>query len=103
MYNGVLDNSSPDKRTTKDVFHIVDGGPTVSSDRKEIPRITFAKMLQGAFSPDDKMLVVPFTADRSSPVKLFGSNDMKPVICPKMEGIQGEKNRGTLFCPREPG
>ncbi|MDR1173562.1 MAG: hypothetical protein LBK24_02085, partial [Puniceicoccales bacterium] len=90
-YNGILHNPSTDKRTTKDVFHIVEGGPIVPSDKKEIPKITFAKMLQVAFNPDDKMLIVPFTADSSSPAKLFVSNYMKPMICPKMEGIQEEK------------
>jgi hypothetical protein len=96
-YNGILHNPSTDKRTTKDVFHIVEGGPTVPSDKKEIPKITFAKMLQVAFNPDDKMLIVPFTAAGSSPSKLFVSNYMKPMICPKMEGIQEEKKMEVRF------
>ncbi|MDR2778823.1 MAG: hypothetical protein LBB16_00860 [Puniceicoccales bacterium] len=96
-YNGVLHNPSTDKRTTKDVFHIVEGGPSVPSDKKEVPKVTFAKMLQIAFNPNGKMLIVPLTVDHGNPVKLFVSNYMKPIICPKMEGIQEEKKMEIRF------
>ncbi|MDR1595445.1 MAG: hypothetical protein LBR91_00780 [Puniceicoccales bacterium] len=96
-YNGVLHNPSTDKRTTKDVFHIVEGGLPVPSDKKEVPKIAFARMLWLAFHPNGEILTLPFTSEQSEPVKTFVSNYIKPVICPKMEGIQPEKRMEIRF------
>ncbi|MDR1401811.1 MAG: hypothetical protein LBI81_02540 [Puniceicoccales bacterium] len=96
-YNGILHNPSTDKRTTQDVFHIVEGGLPVPSDKKEVPKVAFAKMLEVAFNPSDEILTLPFTAGQQRPVKTFVSNYIKPVICPKIDGIQAEKRMEIRF------
>jgi hypothetical protein len=90
-YNGILHSPSKDKRTRKEVFHIVKSGSIVPSDKKEVSKVAFAKILQIAFKPNDKMLVAPFAANGSSPAKPFGFNHMTPVSCPRIEDIQEEK------------
>ncbi|MDR1413866.1 MAG: hypothetical protein LBI56_02940 [Puniceicoccales bacterium] len=96
-YNGILNNPSTDKRTTKDVFHVVEGGLPVPLDKNEVPKITFAKMLQIAFHPSDEMQILPFAAEQQRPVKTFVSNYVRPVICPKITGIQEEKRMEIRF------
>ncbi|MDR2737580.1 MAG: hypothetical protein LBB18_01400 [Puniceicoccales bacterium] len=97
IYNGILHNPSTDKRTTKDSFHIAEGGLPVPSDKLEVPKIAFARMLQIAFHPNDEMLVLPFTSEQREPAKLFVSNYMKPVVCPKMGEIQRERRMEIRF------
>jgi hypothetical protein len=89
--NGILHSPSKDKRTRKDVFHIVKGGSIVPSDKKEVSKVIFAKMLQMAFKPNDKMLAVPFISNGSNSATLFGFNHMTPMSCPRIEDIQEEK------------
>jgi hypothetical protein len=95
--NGILHNPSTDKRTTKDVFHVVEGGCPVPSNKKEVPKIAFANMLWLAFHPDDGLLTLPFTAGQSKPAKVFVSNYMRPMVCPKVEGLQDEKRMEIRF------
>lgn len=95
--NGILNNPSTDKRTTKDVFHIVEGGYPVPDDKIEVPKIAFYNMLKIAFHPNDKMLMLPFTSLSKSPVETFISNYMTPIVCPAMPGIQKEKRMEVRF------
>jgi len=41
---GVLHNPKNDRRTTKGVFHVVEGGLPVPFDKKEVPKLTFARL-----------------------------------------------------------
>jgi hypothetical protein len=102
-YNDILHNPSTNKRTTKDVFHIIKGGSIVSSNKNEFSRVALAQMLQMAFKPNVKMLVAPFTANGSSSAKLFGFRYMTQMICPRMEDIQEEKDGSAVPCPRKSG
>ena len=45
VLQGVLHNPSKDRRTTAGVFHIVEGGLPVPADKKEVPVVTFARLL----------------------------------------------------------
>ncbi|MDR1432851.1 MAG: hypothetical protein LBI61_00725 [Puniceicoccales bacterium] len=96
-YNGILHNPATDKRTTKDVFHIAEGGPSVPLDKKEVPKVAFARMLRLAFRPDGELLTLPFTSAWNRPIKTFVSSYARPVICPKMDGIQSEKMMEIRF------
>ena len=42
---GVLHNPRSDRRTTKGVFHIVEGGLAISHDKIEVPKAVFAALL----------------------------------------------------------
>ena len=41
---GVCNNPAKDRRTTKGVFHIVEGGLPIPADKKSVPEITFARL-----------------------------------------------------------
>ncbi|MDR3144535.1 MAG: hypothetical protein LBT64_03510 [Puniceicoccales bacterium] len=96
-FNGILHNPSTDKRTTKDAFHIAAGGLPIPPDKMEVPKSAFAKMLKIAFSPDEEMLTLPFTSAEKYPAKVFVSNYMKPVVCPKINGIHQERRMEIRF------
>ena len=42
---GVLHNPKSDRRTTKGIFHIVDGGLPVPADKIAVPKQAFAQFL----------------------------------------------------------
>ena len=47
---GVLHNPASDRRTTKGSFHITEGGLPIPGDKKAVPRLAFARMLERALS-----------------------------------------------------
>ena len=51
---GVCNNPAKDRRTTKGVFHIVEGGLPIPADKKSVPKITFARLLKDAMNPPDE-------------------------------------------------
>ena len=50
---GVLHNPRSDRRTTKGVFHIAEGGFPVPADKVPVPNQTFAALLRAALAPPD--------------------------------------------------
>ena len=69
---GVLHNPSKDRRTTKGVFHIVEGGLPIPTDKKAVPVAAFARLLEHALEPPPDLLELPFTSDPS----LWGSLEL---------------------------
>ena len=94
---GVLHNPASDRRTTKGSFHIADGGLPVPGDKKQVPKLTFAKMLEHALQPPDDLLVVPFTANQPRPARMFASLLLRPIICPEIPGVEPEKSMEIRF------
>jgi len=102
---GVVHNPKSDKRTTKGVFHVVDGGLPISGDKKVVPKITFAKMLERALSPPDESMVLPYSNCQA------GGTDQDlhvaaaaPAGLPRGAGLRrGEDVRGALHRPRVHG
>jgi phosphoenolpyruvate carboxykinase (diphosphate) len=94
---GVLHNPANDRRTTKGSFHIAAGGLPVPGDKKEVPRITFARMLDAALAPPEDLLVVPFCANEPEPAKMFVSLLLRPVVCPEIPGVEAEKSMEIRF------
>jgi phosphoenolpyruvate carboxykinase (diphosphate) len=88
---GVLHNPIHDRRTTIGTFHIVADGLPVPADKKEVPRIAFARLLKEAVNPPDELLTLPFTASQKEQAKLFTSVYMKPPVSPEVPGIIPEK------------
>ncbi len=88
---GVLHNPKHDRRTTIGTFHIVADGLPVPADKKEVPRIAFARLLKEAVNPPEELLKLPFTASQKKQAKLFASVLMKPPVSPEVEGILPEK------------
>ena len=79
---GILHNPHSDRRTTKGVFHIAEGGFPVPADKLPVPIQTFAALLRAALSPPADVLNLPFIADQQQQAKLFVSLLIRPLVCP---------------------
>jgi len=95
--NGVLHNPKNDRRTTKGVFHIVEGGLPIPADKKAVPILAFARMLKHALNPPKELLRLPFTSSQEAQAELFVSLLLRPIICPEVEGVIQEKSLETRF------
>jgi phosphoenolpyruvate carboxykinase (diphosphate) len=93
---GVLHNPSSDRRTTKGVFHIADGGLPIPADKQAVPKRTFAALLSTALQPSQQVLTVPFTANQPEPARLFVSLLLRPLICPPT-GTEPARTMETRF------
>jgi hypothetical protein len=93
---GVLHNPKSDRRTTKGIFHVVEGGLPVPADKIGVPKQAFAGLLAAALQPPEDVLALPFTANQSEQVRLFVSLLLRPVICPAT-GTEPEKRMETRF------
>lgn len=79
---GVLHNPRSDRRTTKGIFHIVEGGLPVPADKVEVPKVAYAALLRAALSPPPEVMLLPFTADQDNAARLFVSLLLRPMVCP---------------------
>ncbi len=95
--NGVLHNPRSDRRTTKGVFHVAEGGLPIPEDKKAVPRITFARLLQAALRPPREQLQLPFTSSQEEQAYLWVSLLLRPVICPEVPGLLPEKSMEIRF------
>ncbi|MEI2778537.1 MAG: hypothetical protein V9G19_21730 [Tetrasphaera sp.] len=62
LANGVLHNPRSDRRTTKGVFHLAEGGLPIPDDKKAVPREVFAGLLARALTPPSAVLELPITS-----------------------------------------
>ena len=97
VQQGVCHNPVNDRRTTKGVFHICEGGYDVPADKKEVPKIAFARMLRKAFQPPPELLRLPFTATQEEKAETFVSLLLRPLVCPEVPGVVEEKTMETRF------
>ena len=79
---GVLHNPKSDRRTTRGVFHIAEGGFPIPADKEAVPARTFGLLLAAAFDPPANALTLPFTANDPQPVQMFVSLLLRPLVCP---------------------
>ncbi len=79
---GVLHNPKSDRRTTKGVFHIVEGGLPVPADKLAVPKRVFAALLKAALQPPAELLTVPYLAEAPQPARLFASLLLRPLVVP---------------------
>ncbi len=79
---GVLHNPKSDRRTTKGLFHIVDGGFPAPDDKAIVSKKTFLALLAEALRPPVDVLTLPFTSDQEEQARLFVSLLMRPIVCP---------------------
>ncbi len=96
-WQGVLHNPAKDKRTTKGVFHVTEGGLPIAGDKMVVPRITFAHMLKAALNPPKDLTVLPYTSEEDEPTNAFASILLRPVVCPRVPGFTREKSLEIRF------
>lgn len=93
IHQGVLHNPRNDRRTTKGVFHVTEGGLPVPPDKKAVPKQTFAKLLAVALKPDQELMTLPFMTDQETPVHCMVSLMLRPIVVPE---IPGQLKRKTM-------
>ena len=96
---GVLHNPKSDRRTTKGIFHIVEGGFPVPDDKIEVPKTAFAALLTRAFSPPADLLRLPFTAGQDAEAHLFLSLLLRPLVCPATGAEPAKSMEVRFFAP----
>ncbi len=94
---GILHNPKEDKRTTKGVFHVCEGGLPIADDKKAVPKVTFARLLRAAFNPPKELMRLPYTAGQEEKAELFVSLLLRPVVVPEVPGISKEKSMEIRF------
>ncbi len=95
---GVLHNPKSDRRTTKGVFHVAEGGLPVPPDKKAVPKIAFQRILRAALedAPED-LMELPYTSEQEEQARCFVSLLLRPLVCPKVEGVLKEKKMEIRF------
>ncbi|MDC1105581.1 hypothetical protein OAT16_02685 [Prolixibacteraceae bacterium] len=97
LEQGLVNNPRNDKRTTKGTFHIVADGLPVPLDKKEVPRVTFARLFNLAMQPDAELKTLPFTSAQENKAEIFTSFLIRPVVCPKVTNFIEEKRMEIRF------
>jgi len=88
---GVLHNTSRDRRTTAGSFHIAEGGLPIPWDKKSVPKIAYANLLHEALNPPKELLTLPFTSNEPEKAYSFISILLRPTVCPAIPDIDPEK------------
>lgn len=96
-WQGVCHNPASDRRTTKGVFHVAEGGLPIAADKRAVPQKTFGLMLKAALNPPESLMTIPFTAQEDKPVRAFVSLMLRPVVAPEVPGFGEEKTMETRF------
>ncbi|MEA3410603.1 MAG: hypothetical protein U9R74_03590 [Pseudomonadota bacterium] len=94
---GVLHNPRNDRRTTKGVFHIVEGGLPVPGDKRAVPVIAFARLLEHALNPPANLLRLPYTAGETKQAELWVSLYLRPKVIPRVPDVSPERTMETRF------
>jgi len=94
---GVLHNPKSDRRTTKGVFHIVEGGLPVPWDKRAVPVNVYAKLLQAALQPPDEFMGLPISSGMDKPINMWVSLLLRPVVQPEVKGVLPEKSLEVRF------
>jgi hypothetical protein len=95
--NGVLHNPVNDRRTTKGVFHVAEGGLPVPDDKKSVPKVAFARLLKAALRPPEDLMLLPFTSTQEKKAHVWVSLLLRPVICPAIPGFISNKSMEIRF------
>ena len=94
---GVLHNPKSDRRTTKGIFHVAEGGLPIPDDKRAAPKETFARMLQFALSPPRELMRLPFTSSQEEQAECFVSLLLRPLVCPEVRGFTSRKSMEIRF------
>ncbi len=96
---GILHNPRSDRRTTKGIFHVVEGGLPVPADKIAVPKRAFAELLRLALQPPDDVLALPFTSDQSDQARLFVTLLLRPLVCPGWAEEPAKTMETRFFAP----
>ncbi len=94
---GILHNPKNDRRTTKGVFHITEGGLPVPDDKIAVPKNVFANMLKIALHPPKHLLQLPYTSSQENKAELFVSLLLRPMVSPAVPEFSPHKSMEIRF------
>lgn len=97
VLQGVLHNPRHDRRTTKGVFHVAEGGLPIPEDKKAVPKEVFGNLLGLALQPPEENMVLPFTANSDKKAEVFVSLMLRPIVVPEVPGVSKEKSMEVRF------
>ena len=97
VQQGVLHNPKSDRRTTKGVFHIAEGGLPVPADKISVPKRVYGNMLNLALNPPKDLMRLPYTAGSGEEVEVMVSLLLRPVVCPEVPGVLPQKTMEVRF------
>ena len=95
--NGVLHNPRNDRRTTKGVFHVAEGGLPIADDKKAVPKSAFARLLAIALSPPPELMMLPLTSKQEEKARAWVSLLLRPVICPEVSPLIERRHMEVRF------
>jgi hypothetical protein len=94
---GVLHNPLNDRRTTKGVFHVAEGGLPIPADKKAVPKNVFANLFAIALKPPKELKNLPFTSESAQKAEVFTSLMLRPTVVPEVPGVMSEKKMEVRF------
>ena len=97
LVNGVLHNPLNDRRTTKGVFHVAEGGTAVQDDKLVVPRETYGRLLEHALNPPAESMTLPYCAGDEAPARAWVSLLLRPVVVPHVPGFSRERSLEVRF------
>jgi len=97
LKQGILHNPKNDRRTTKGVFHIAEGGLPIPDDKIAVPLNVAANLLKIALKPSKELLQLPYTANEEKQAQLFVSLLLRPKVSPEVSGYLKEKSMEIRF------
>lgn len=98
--NGVLHNPANDRRTTKGVFHISEGGLPIQDDKLAVPKEVFGRLLERAFQPPRDALLLPYGAEQDNKPFCWASLLLRPIVVPSVPGFtRGRTMEVRFFAP----
>ena len=97
VLQGVLHNPRNDRRTTKGVFHIVEGGLPIPCGKKAVPVAVFARLLEYTLDPPASLLQLPFTSAQDEQAEAWVSLLLRPVVSPEVPGFSARRTMETRF------
>ena len=97
IQQGVLHNPKSDRRTTKGVFHVAEGGLPIPNDKKAVPQLAAARLLAKALDAPEKLTELPYLANQDSKAKAWVSLLLRPVVVPEVDGFCQQKTMEIRF------
>ncbi len=98
IQQGVLHNPKSDRRTTKGVFHVTEGGLPIPNDKKAVPKLAAARLFTKALkTAPDSLTTLPFLANQEEKARAWVSLLLRPVVVPEVDGFTKEKTLEVRF------
>ncbi len=94
---GVIHNPAKDRRTTKGVFHVAEGGLPIPADKKAVPKVAFASLFKAALNPPADLMTVPYTVNQEEPARAFLGLLLRPIVSPEVPGVSPSRSMEMRF------